>query len=242
MMSPNIGTYLTGYPLMPEFDLTCMSILKARGVELHCIIDVGASDGRWTREVQQLFPKASYLLIEPRQECLPALHALHGHVHIETALVGACEGEVELNVHDLQTSIYRNTKGERYGAPSVQRMTTLDALIHKWFQEEAAMLPPSYVKVDVQGHELEVIKGARETIERYRPMIQLELNLMRFYSGIPIAHEVIAYMGSIGYVIYDFTDPLRRTLDQALGNIDCVFVHEDSELRQDSRWGWGSWS
>lgn len=221
---------------MSEFDLTCLSLLKACGVELHGIIDVGASDGRWTREVQQLYPQANYLCVEPRRECLPALNALSGNITIATVLVGACEDEIEFFGHDLQSSVYRNTRGEIYGAPSVQHITTLDAICqHK-------NVFPDYLKVDVQGHELEVIKGAFQTIERYRPIIQLETNLMQFYHGIPVFHEVIAYMASIGYVAYDFTDGLRRTLDQALGNIDVIFVPEDSELRSNPRWGWGAWS
>ena len=219
-----------------EFDLTPLALLKARGVDLHTIIDGGAAWGNWTREVQQVYPKATYLCIEPRLECKNALEALQGHVIVETALIGDCEREVEFHVHDLQSSIYRNTRNEHYGALALQRMTTLDAIVadHNLY--------PNYLKLDLQGGELEAIKGAQCLIEENHPIIQLELNLMRFYTGIPIAHEVIGYMASIGYVIFDFTDPLRRTLDQALGNIDAIFIPEDSELRANPRWGWGNFS
>lgn len=219
-----------------EFDLTCMSLLKARGVELRCIVDGGASDGRWTREVQQIYPQAEYFCIEPRLECKNALEALQGKVTIIPFLVGREACEADFFVHDLQSSVYRNTRNEAYGAPSVKRMVTLDQLAAQYF------IYPSYLKLDLQGGELEAIKGAQRIIETSKPIIQLETNLMPFYHGIPVFHEVIAYMASIGYVAYDFTDGLRRTLDQALGNIDVIFVDEESELRANPVWGWGEWS
>jgi hypothetical protein len=34
---------------------------------------------------------------------------------------------------------------------------------------------PSVVKIDVEGHELEVLEGAKETLEKHKPMILIEL-------------------------------------------------------------------
>ncbi|NIQ16320.1 MAG: hypothetical protein GTO02_18595, partial [Candidatus Dadabacteria bacterium] len=41
---------------------------------------------------------------------------------------------------------------------------------------------------------------------------------------------------SNGFVIYDFLDGLFRPLDNALGQIDIVFVKRDGFFRQDHRW------
>jgi len=37
---------------------------------------------------------------------------------------------------------------------------------------------PAFIKIDVEGHEIEVLKGARQTIEKYKPVIWFEVNLM----------------------------------------------------------------
>jgi FkbM family methyltransferase len=221
---------------MPEFDLSCMSILKARGIELRCIVDGGAAWGHYTTEVQQLFPKATYLLIEPRQECRQTLEALSGNVIVETALIGDCEREVEFWVHDLQSSVFRNTRGEGYGAHSIQRMTTLDDVVTKH------NICPDWLKLDLQGAELMALDGAKYILDTYAPIIQMETSLIEVQQGIPLIRESINYMAECGYALYDLTDGLRRTLDQALAQVDCIFIREDHELRRDRRWGWGGFS
>ena len=54
--------------------------------------------------------------------------------------------------------------------------------------------------MDVQGCELDIIKGAVNTI-RYCPNIILELQNKEYMKGAPMKDEVISYMKSIGYVL-----------------------------------------
>ena len=54
--------------------------------------------------------------------------------------------------------------------------------------------------MDVQGCELDIIKGAVNTI-RYCPDIILELQNKEYMKGAPMRDEVIAYMKSIGYTL-----------------------------------------
>ena len=55
--------------------------------------------------------------------------------------------------------------------------------------EEGAI---DFVKIDVEGHELEVFQGARETLTKYRPTIFVET----FWDKRPKVHE---YLTSLGY-------------------------------------------
>lgn len=59
-----------------------------------------------------------------------------------------------------------------------------------------------FMKIDVEGNELSVLKGAINTIKKYRPLIQLEINhCSQTYFG--IAPEVLfAFMTELGYSIY----------------------------------------
>jgi len=58
--------------------------------------------------------------------------------------------------------------------------------------------PPDLIKMDVQGAELDVLKGAQETIKTAKHII-LELQIVEYNKGAPLKDTVIAYMDSIGY-------------------------------------------
>lgn len=55
---------------------------------------------------------------------------------------------------------------------------------------------PAFVKIDVQGHELEVLRGMEETIQRCRPVLLLERGF-RF-------NEIRDYLRTLGYVLCHF--------------------------------------
>jgi hypothetical protein len=62
---------------MQEFEenVRILRLLKPSLPERPVIIDIGASNGRWTREIVKIFPGARVLLFEPG---IRARHGLHG--------------------------------------------------------------------------------------------------------------------------------------------------------------------
>ena len=53
------------------------------------------------------------------------------------------------------------------------------------------------VKIDVEGHELAVLRGARELIERYAPTVVVECEVR--HVGRPGLEEVLAFFSTRGY-------------------------------------------
>jgi Methyltransferase FkbM domain len=72
-------------------------------------------------------------------------------------------------------------------------------------------LAPAFIKIDVQGLELAVLKGLRRTIARHRPVILVEVN------G---SEEMVAHMVSLGYAphVYD-GKALRRHAGESVVNL-----------------------
>ena len=75
----------------------------------------------------------------------------------------------------------------------IKKTKTLDTLVR-----EKGWKTPDLIKMDVQGCELDIIKGAVNTI-RYCPHIILELQNQEYMKGAPMRDEVIQYMKFIGY-------------------------------------------
>ncbi len=48
--------------------------------------------------------------------------------------------------------------------------------------------------------------------------------------------EIVKYMADQGFLVYDFLDGLFRPLDNALGQVDVVFVKKDGPFRKSASW------
>ena len=83
--------------------------------------------------------------------------------------------------------------------------------------------PPDIVKMDVQGYELEILKGAEQTL-RQAKLIMAECWLTRSYGpGTPLLHEIIAYLSDRGFVLIDLGDVFYDDHRQ-IGAVDAYFL------------------
>jgi hypothetical protein len=93
-------------------------------------------------------------------------------------------------------------------------------------------MPPYLLKLDTQGSELEVLRGAEHTVLPGAVAVLVETSLFQFFNGGPLIADVIEYMSSHGFVIYDVVDLQYRPLDGALSQLDLLFVRRDDQLRE----------
>lgn len=63
------------------------------------------------------------------------------------------------------------------------------------------------IKIDVEGHELKVLKGAKETLERWNPVLIIEENGSQVKYGKGQPRDAINYLISLGYKIVAHNKP-----------------------------------
>ena len=205
--------------------------LKHLGFAPATVIDVGVASG--TPELYETFPEATYLLVEPlaqfEHEITTILQRYRGSYVIAAA--GSRAGEVSFNVHDnhmegsslLQETMGPEADGHRVTVP----MVVVDDLVR-----QRSLDGPILLKVDVQGGELEVLEGCADTLKATEAVV-LEVSLFEFMKGAPQFYDVVSYMKGRGYVAYDIVLGWNRPLDDALGQVDIVFVKEAGPFRRD---------
>jgi hypothetical protein len=103
--------------------------------------------------------------------------------------------------------------------------TTL-AHICKNLKEDDSVL----IKIDVQGAEKDVLLGAIGILEKVEYII-LEAVLYDFFEGGSEIFDLVEFMNSHGFSIYEFFDPLYRPLDGAMSQIDIAFVRKAGMFR-----------
>lgn len=211
--------------------------LRERGLVCKHILDVGANKSFWSRETAKVYPSASYYLIEPQEEMRSFLQGFcNEHEESKYFIAGAGKKNevLDLNVYDsLAGSTFmgdENSNTHVIGKRAVD-VVSIDSLI------ETNQIPDTLelVKLDIQGFELEALKGATKLFGKTEVFI-LETSMFEYYTGLPVFSEVVNFMLDRDYVVYDLPGYNRRPLDGALGQLDICFVKKDGFLRKNSSW------
>jgi hypothetical protein len=90
---------------------------------------------------------------------------------------------------------------------------------------------PFLLKLDVQGAELDVLRGA-EALLQQADYALLEVSFFEFFAGGPQFADVIAFMQARGFAAYDISGLQYRPLDGALSQADISFVRATGMFRQ----------
>jgi FkbM family methyltransferase len=205
--------------------------LKQRGFEPNVVLDGGAAVGHWTTQVQSIWPMSRFSMVEALEERRSALDSVSSSLTCETdVFIGGLadiNGELEFTVTDFlfdSSFAYDGGKARRV------RVYRLDDLVH-----DGILPQPDLIKLDVQGFELTVLKGAENVLKK-TACVLLECNFLKFSDQMPDLTDVIHRMDSYGFMPYEFVDFLRRPLDGAMGQCDILFVRRDHFLVKDRRW------
>jgi FkbM family methyltransferase len=181
-----------------------LAFLKNRGWQAMQVLDVGAHKGHWSRVLHAVYPTAEVFMIEADARHEPALRETGFRYHIGP--VGSRAGLVDFHTLPEESltqgaSIYReNTLIYENECRTLQlQMLPLDDVVARM-----GCGAINFIKLDVQGAEIEVLKGAAHLLATHPvDFVLAELSLIPFNAGAPLAHEVISYMAGLGFGLHD---------------------------------------
>lgn len=218
-----VGRFFGTDLVYPDMSLSLRNLARL-GVRPRFIVDVGAYSGHWTALCKSHFPDAEILMIEAQHSKADALRAFAagygGSVKTEIALLGPVEG-LAVPFHEMETgsSVFaENSPRER--TTSLQTTATLDGVL------VAHPLRVDFLKLDVQGYELEVLKGGTKALAEAE-FVLMEASLMPVNKGCPAFEEVVSFMDRAGFQVFDFCDQGRRR-DGVLWQVDLLFIKKNS--------------
>lgn len=207
--------------------------LRRAGFTPRKIIDAGAYRGEWTRLAQRIFPAADFLLIEPQPQLRPVLEAVCAslpHARHRAVALGATARTVRFHLSETNSGVVSAddppTNGENYCEVPMETLANVAR------QEDFSNA--DFLKLDLQGHELQALAGAGEMFGRVE-VIATEVSVLRI-GEVPLIDDVWDAFRARGYRLYDIFGFNHRPLDRALWQCDLVFVRADSALLASRQW------
>ena len=134
--------------------------------------DIGASYGELLGHMQRLAPRGRHFAFEAIPASAAHLRAKFPHVTVVEVAVSDVEGTSEFH-HVVSNPGYSGLRRRSYPRDDFEvqvvrvRTAPLDALL-------PADVKLDFIKIDVEGAELQVLRGAMQTIRTHRPCILFE--------------------------------------------------------------------
>jgi FkbM family methyltransferase len=170
--------------------------------EIVTAFDVGANRGQTVERLVQTFPKVSIHAFEPSPSTFAELsQALAGHkgLTLNNCGVGSQKSEMDfIENTNSDMSSFLELGPEGWGGV-IQRIkvpvTTVDD-----YSAERGIEHIHLLKIDTQGFDFEVIKGADKMLAGGRiDLVLTEIIFGRLYEGLPRFDAIYAYMAEHGY-------------------------------------------
>lgn len=213
--------------------VTSLQLLQQRGFQIATVIDIGAAEGVFfvVRAEHRLFPEARHFFVDAmkeNEEVYRKLATKYGAGY-EIAALSCIEGEVMIRVDPnfYNTHVDHLQPGNVYTELRRVPMRTLDAVV-----EQHALQPPFAVKLDVQGGEMDVLRGGLRTLDD-AVVVTAEVNI---FSERDTLVELLALMQGLGWALFDITDLSYNRSDQSLYQCYATFFPKGMDFRKGTPW------
>lgn len=218
---------------VPEIPIA-LERLKKSGFSPASVFDVGAYQGDFAALCFQLWPETSVtcfeVLPQPSKNILKLAETQKSLQLIPCLLGAEIREDVEFNLAETASSVFAE-QAHPDKTKATFPMRTIDDVVERDLHGRV----PHFLKMDVQGYELEVLKGATHSLPSVQ-VVLAEVNLLDLYENVPLLGEFMSWMHERGWAAYDICGLMRRPLDRALWQADMIFVPENSRFRENKHY------
>jgi FkbM family methyltransferase len=203
------------------------------------LVDVGANEGDFIRAATQLAKPAAVIAFEPLPACQPMLTSLLASCsngQLIRAAVGAAPGEVELNCtgNTKMSSVLPPQPGieDSYPNGDYAVLQKLKVPVVRLDDVVATDTRVGLLKIDVQGYEMEVLRGAARTLRQTEALL-IEVNYTPHYEGAVSFNNIHAFLTIAGFHLHGISAPYGDENRPLWA--DAMYVREDSEKQNSGK-------
>lgn len=170
------------------------------------IIDIGSNKGQFILLIEKIYPNKNIYSFEPIKEMIDKqkkFFAYKNNIVFHNVALGSSNTLKEFLITTRMDSssflkiVSDNNKNKNYDIVENRniQINTLDELL---INEKISH--PVLIKIDVQGYELEVLRGANNLLKKTDYLL-LEVSKNEMYQNQPIEKEVVEYLKNLNFDI-----------------------------------------
>jgi FkbM family methyltransferase len=207
----------------------------ARKAGISVIYDIGANVGTWSLLAKALIPGACIHAFEPLAKHQAAFlrNFTGSNVTLHPIAVGSGYSTETFHVTDSSDASSllppNETSRSHFGVQEVERLPVqvfrLDD--YRW---EKQLAWPDLIKLDIQGFELEALKGSPECLKTAKAIIA-EVSFIEYYEGQCLFHDLVAHLAK--YELFLRAFGVNTPTGKSVGQTDVLFLR--SAVREGKR-------
>ena len=185
-------------------------------------IDVGCHEGEMLKFMLELAPSGTHFAFEPLPEYAKALQITFEKVNVIFSALADKNGKTSFKFVK-NAPAYSGIKERKY---KVEKPDIIDIEVEVRRLDD--VLPPDYqvdfIKIDVEGGEFDVLRGAIQTLKKYKPTVVFEsgLGASEYYGTIP--EELFEFFNNLDYKLYTLGDFVDEKHNLSLEDFTHVYL------------------
>ncbi|MDX2114042.1 MAG: FkbM family methyltransferase [Planctomycetota bacterium] len=201
----------------------------------HVFVDAGSNVGTMAQRMLDRFPRATVHAFEPVAETFEKLRSRFAGsrsvVPVRAAL-GASDGEVDIRVNGCPGTSSVLASHERaivYHGDNLRtrrvervRVMSLDGWAHS-----AGIERVDFLKIDVQGYELEVLKGAERLLRSGVVAVYSEAQMTEIYEGAAMFSDIDLFLRGRGFELFQVLEIFSGGVERRTTCCDALWVRSD---------------
>lgn len=227
---PLLGKLLTDRSLVHEMPRLTPQRAWFQQAGIQTVLDVGSYIGSFAYAIRHILPQAHITSFEPLQDnytrLVKNLSPLGNFQAFNTA-IGEHAGELEFHRSEFSPSSSALEMGElhRQAFPQTANATTLRVPVARLddYLDRINMTPPVLLKIDVQGYEDAVLRGAGQVLKQV-DYLEIEVSYQPLYSGQVLFEGIHQLLVQAGFRFAGNLDSMLSPLDGSILQSDALFI------------------
>ena len=224
-----------GYDLVP-FNYRTHALLRQKKImesnQIELVLDVGANIGNYGHKLlTRMGFKGTVISFEPMLKEFNILnHRCKDYYNwsAKNIALGDFNGTSSINISEnsVSSSLLEILPGHTDSAPSSRFIETEEiqiVTIDKFLTDQNIQSTNIFLKLDVQGYEMEVLKGIHTHFDKIK-MLHVELSLDELYKNGATFDDMYSYLRSVGFKLVGLEPGFSRADNGELLQMDGLFV------------------